>query len=216
MVVQDVPLTDSSSAEAPPRRAWGRSRRFWIVLAAVIVVLAGAGITAVAVSFRYLHAAPLSTDGGGWLPPDNGKNFRFVEAGPYTASIVRARPGHAQTFELDLNNLSPVSQTVLGLADARRLGNPRSTAEPVHLVISTTSVLPARGPVHYTSQPVTIPPNGEYRLRFTIDTGPDWGPCESEYWQSLDLRVRVGVFTRTETLDFDDLILELQSAGPGC
>jgi hypothetical protein len=208
-----VDVADVEAAPPPPKRR--RTRRFWVVLAVVAVVVAAASITGLSVSFRYLHAAPLTTTGGGWTPPDN-KHVRMVRAGSYISSIAVPRPGHSQTFELEVFNNSSVSQTVLGLTDGKELGNPREKAEPVHLTITTTSGFPYTGHVRYTSRPVTLAPHTERGLRLTIDTADHWQGCRSEYWQGLSLQVRVGIFTRTEWLDFDDLILELRSPGRGC
>lgn len=206
---------DSAAANHSDARRW--SRRRWIALGCVVALLAGCAITLVTVSLRYLHAAPLSTDGGGWLAPDN-KHLRSVQAGPYFASVALARPGHPQTFQVDLNNFSGVSQTVLGLTDAKTLGNPRLTGEPEHLQISKTAIWPPRGRVRYTSGPVTIPPGGQYSLRFTQETARHlWSGCRSESWTDLSLQVRVGVFTRTEHLALaPNLIFELRSSAKHC
>lgn len=210
----DLAETDSAAPNEQTPRAARHSRRLWIVLG-VVAVLVAAATTLTAVSFRYLHAAALTTDGGGWIPPDN-KHLLQVQAGQYSASIARPRPGHAQTFEIELNNFSPVSQTVLGLTDGKELGNARKHAEPVHLTVSANSEWPHTGPLHFTTAPVTLAPKSTYVARFTIDTGHIWKGCRSEYWNSLSLQVRVGIFTRTETVDFDDLIMELRSGGNGC
>lgn len=206
----DVAVVDAPPVAVVPRRS---RKQTWLVLAVVALVIVGGAITAVSICFRYLHAASLSTDGGGWIPPDNA-HVRSVSAGPYTASVIAPRPGHRQTFALDLNNFSDVSQTVLGLVDAKTLADPELTGEPETLTISTSPVLPVgTSPLRYTSGPVTIPPNGQYRLRFTQVTGPRslWSCGRSEFLNELGLRVRVGIFTRTETLDFGDLIMEIQS-----
>ena len=211
-------MVEIAAVDAPPVHPLRSRRRTWLVIAVVALVIVGAAITALSISFRYLHAPSLSTDGGGWVSPDNAQ-VRSVNAGPYTASVVAPRPGHPQTFELDLDNLSGVSQTVLGLVDAKTLADPSQTGEPETLKISTSSVYPAVGtPLDYTSAPVTIPPNGQYSLRFTEVTGSRrlWSCGRSEYFTQLRLRVRVGLFTRTETLDFGDLIMEIKSSAPAC
>jgi hypothetical protein len=211
----DLADVDTAAAGGPPPKP-RRSRRFWIVLAAAVVVVAGAAVAATAVSFRYLHAAPLTSNGGAWLAPDD-QQVREVEAGGYHASVIPPRPGNPQTFEIDVSNFSPVSQTILGLADGKDLANPELTGEPEHLAVSTNSEWPPSGHVRFTSDPVTLPPHTTYRLRVTLVTSRhDWrgpGGCRSEWWDGLSLRVRVGGFTRTEWVDFERLIYEIR--GPG-
>jgi hypothetical protein len=123
-----------------------------------------------------------------------------------------------RSWRLDLNNFSNVSQTVLGITDGETLADPAQTGEPQTLQVSTSPVHPASGrPLRYTSKPVTIPPNGQYSLRFTEVTAPDlWSCGRSEAVTELRLRVRVGMFTRTETLDFNNLIMEIRSSKPTC
>ena len=208
----DLVETDSAAPNEPqpPRH----SRRLWIVVGVIAVVVAAA-VMVTSVSLRYLHAAALTTNGGGWIPPDN-RHLLQVQAGAYSASIARPRPGHTQTFEIELSNFSPVSQTVLGLTDGKELGNARDNAEPVHLTVSANSEWPQTGPLHFTTAPVTLAPKSTHVARFTIDTGHVWKGCRSEYWDSLSLQVRVGIFTRTETVDFGNLIMELRSGGARC
>jgi hypothetical protein len=104
----------------------------WTILGATVVLVAGGIITAVAVSFHYLHAPVLDAFGFGWLPPDTRQDHQ-IQAGPYSAEVTPARPGHAQTFSVDVENPSSVTQTILGLAY-----DTSHTAEPEQLTISTT------------------------------------------------------------------------------
>jgi hypothetical protein len=76
-----------------------------IALGVIVMVAIGVVTTTVAVSWRYLHASALVADGGGSLPPDN-QHSRFVTAGPYSASVIAPRPGHAQTFAVEVRNPS--------------------------------------------------------------------------------------------------------------
>ena len=208
-------MIDLAQADAPAARRRRTSRGIWIgVVLAAVVIVAGV-ITAVVASRHYRDAPGLTTDGGGWLPPDNA-HLRSVRAGQYSASVAPPRPGHQQTFEMDLYNPSSVSQTVLGLTDGATLGNAELSGEPSHLAISTTPSDPSGAVLKYSSKSVVIPPHREFRLRYTIDTRRQWAPCQSEYWGGLSLQVRVGVFTRTEYLDFDRLIMELREPGPDC
>jgi hypothetical protein len=195
----------------PSATSSGRpGRRRWIALVAVLVVVIGAVTTTVAVSWHYLHAPGLATDGGGWLPPDS-QHSRSVDAGPYHALVIPPRPGHAQTFAIDVHNPSSVTQTLLGLAYDNT-----DTAEPERVTVSTTST--AMGDARlaqYTSRPVAIPPNGVRTVRLTQFTAGTW-TCRSESWTELRLRVRVGAFTRTETIDFSPLIFEIRDPSKTC
>lgn len=151
-------------------------------------------------SLRYLHAAPLSTDGGGWLAPDN-KHLQSVQAGPYFASVASASPWPPPELSDRSEQSLEGQQTVLGLTDAKTLANPRLTGEPDHLKISTAAIRPSRARVRYSSGPVTIPPGGQYSLRFTQDTAPHlWTACRSESWTEPSLQVRVGVSPASSSL----------------
>ena len=184
---------------APPRRS---RRRLWISLAIAVVLLAAGTITAVSISFRYAHAAALECACGlGW---GQGEPGRTVNAGPYTAMIATARPGHVQSFYVLITNRSAVTQTILGLRHTDD-----GTAEPVELAVARrgSSVLDDQAEYdtrHFTSTPVSIEPHGVRWLRFSIHTAPArlWSPNREEWWENLVLRVRVGWFDRVETVDF--------------
>ena len=208
-------MIDLAAGLAPTAGGRRRPRRLLIGLLVAVGVIAAGAVTAVSVSLHYLHAPGLVTDGGGWLPPDNA-HVQSIRAGQYSASVVTPRPGHSQTFEMTLYNPSSVSQTVLGLTEGADLGSAETTAEPEHLTISTKPRSPDDAAVTYSSKPVVIPPHRQFSLRLTHDTGHNWAPCRSEYWDGLSLQVRVGAFTRTENLDFGSLIMELRQPGPSC
>lgn len=196
-------------AALPPR---SRRRRWRIVaLVAAVVIVVGGVVTAVSIVDHYRDAPVLASDGGGWLPPDNA-HARDVRAGPVDASIAAPRPGHPQTFEIEVLNPSSVTQTIVGLAFSNE-----GLAEPDHLAISAVDTAvgdPSR--VRYTTGPVSIRPNGVRTLRYTHDTANDWAPCRAEYWTDLYLRVRVGWFTRTEKVSLNSLVIELQQPGRAC
>jgi hypothetical protein len=187
-----------------------RRQKRWIALGVIVVVAIGVVTTTLAVSWHYLHAPVLVTDGGGWLPPDN-QHSRFVSAGPYTALVTAPRPGHAQTFAVEVYNPSSVTQTVLGLAD-----DTSQTLEPERLTVSTTSTAVGDAMLaRYTSRPVAIPPQGVRTVRLINSTAGGW-KCRTESWTELRLRVRVGAFTRTETVAFGSLMLELRGSATSC
>lgn len=183
-------------AEAPasPRR----SRLLVVVAIAVVVVVAAGVITAVKISFRYAHAAPLNCACGlVWGP---GEHTRYVHVGAQDSYVATARPGHAQTFYVLVGNPAPVTQTILGPES-----HYRESAEPIEFAVARPSGS-SSGDVgdnmtqSYTTRPVALPP-GSYRwVRYTIHTSADgiWTSDRSEFWTDLPLRVRVGAFTRIE------------------
>jgi hypothetical protein len=210
-VDQELDPPAAEIAATGRRRRW----RMWTSLGAALVLVIGGCVTAVALPFHYLHAPRLEAFGVGWLPPDN-RHFRFVQAGPYSAEVVPARPGQMQTFSVEVQNPSSVTQTVLGLAY-----DTSQTAEPERLTVSTVDTGVGDAMLaHYTSKPVSIPPRGVRTLRLTRHTAgcSQWGKgnSRSEYYTELQLRVRVGAFTRTERVTFDDTVLELRGTSPPC
>jgi hypothetical protein len=198
--------------EPTPRRS---RKRMWIVLAAIAAVVAAGAVTATSISFHYLHARALSAGGSlGWLAPDNVRT-KFVSAGPTNAMIIPARPGQWQTYSVQIFNNSDVTQTVLGLAPGGE------TAEPERITISTTSTaLADESRVPYARPPVTLAPGEVRTLRLSHYSPGCWlwghGDNRAESFGGLSLRVRVGAFTRTETLDFGDDVFELRGTGGVC
>jgi hypothetical protein len=206
-----IDMAEQTATPVAPRR---RRRRLWVVLGAVTVLLIGGAITAVSVSFHYLHAPELEVFGLGWAPPDN-QNSRFVDAGPYHATVTPARPGHWQTFNVEVINRSSVTQTILGLASSA------PTAEPERLTISATDTSVGNALFeHYVRAPVSIPPGGVRTLRLAHWPGDCsiWGhgTSRTESWTELRLRVRVGWFTRTEILAFNNWAMVLRGTSPPC
>jgi hypothetical protein len=216
-VCQDHGVVDvveaPETAAGPERRR--RSRRFWVAIGAVAVLLIGVTITALEVSFHYAHAPRLEAFGWGWLPPDN-QHAQYPQAGLYDASVARARPGHWQTFSVDVENPSSVTQTVLGLAF-----DSSDTAQPERLTISSVDTgLGDAMLARYTPGPVAIPPNGVRTLRLSVRAAGcnHWGhgTGRSDYWTALFLKVRVGWFTRTEEITFVNHAQVLRGTLPPC
>jgi hypothetical protein len=102
MVGEDAALVDSAEAAPPPQPRRRRRWKLWVGIGAVLVLLAGGAITAVAVSFHYLHAPALRAfSTAGWLAPSHVES---VNLGPYYGLVASARPGHSQTFYIDVEN----------------------------------------------------------------------------------------------------------------
>jgi hypothetical protein len=182
----------------------------------VTVLVVGGAVSGFAVSFHYLHAPGLESGGSfGWLPPDN-RAARFVPVGPYSGIVTPPRLNQPQTFAVDVYNPAPVTQTIMGLSYSTK-----HTAEPESLSVSTVSTAVGDAmTVPYTSSPVAVPPHGIRTVRLTRHTaGCDtWGggAGRSESYTELDLKVRVGIVTRTEVIDFGGEVLEIRSTASTC
>jgi len=185
---------------APPARR--SRRRLWISLVIAAVLLAAGTITSVSIGSRYARATALECACGlAWGPTQPG---RTVRAGPYTAMIATARPGHVQSFYVLITNPSSVTQTILGLRYPDD-----GTAEPVDLAVARrgSSLLDDQQEYdtrHFISAPVSIEPHGVRWLRVSIHTASAqlWSRGREEWWDNLVLRVRIGWFDRIETLGF--------------
>lgn len=213
MVGQDAALVHAAEGAVPPPQPRRRRWKLWVILGAVLVLLAGGAITAVAVSFHYLHAPALRAySTAGWIAHSHVES---VNLGPYVGLVASARPGHQQTFYIDVENPSSVTQTILGLPYNN---NPKLVAEPDHLTISAVDTARSGNASKFLPPPVAIPPHGVRIIRLTHDTGTcqAWGPGRTEYWTDLQLKVKVGAFTRIETVDFADHVFELRGTAKTC
>ena len=204
-------IDTAEAVTSPPHRPRRRRRRTVAAVTAAVLVIACA-VVAWRVANHYRDAPLISADGGGWMAPDNTRSH-WVDAGPYSASIAPPRPGHPQTFEIEVYNPASVTQTIVGLAY-----NEKGVAEPDHLLISAVdTAVGDSSRVRYIKGPISIRPHGVRTLHFTHDTAAiGWGHCRSEFWTDLSLRVRVGWFTRTETVSLGNMIIELHRSARGC
>ena len=185
-----------------------RHRRRLVVIAVTSLVLLAGSITAVVVVLSYAHAASLSNQGGvyGWEPPDN-LTSHDVQLGPYQGIVTQWRPGQRQAFIFNITNTSGVTQTILGLADQSYLKERLQISAPDQNDMTHVQYEPAL--------PVSIPPNDTRVVRFSM---VPYGchPGDHTYWQDIALRVRVGWFTRTETVNLSNVIFELQGSAKYC
>jgi hypothetical protein len=172
-----------------------------VLLGGVVAVLVAGSVAGVVVALRYAHATPLANHGGefGWARPDN-RHTRF--AGPPSDAhlVAPARLGQPQSFYVDITNDAPVTQTILGLTglDAASLLHERLAAavddDPRVSSFDRT----------YRSMPVSIPPHATRTVRLTVVI-PRCRVSGPQSWDRLHLRVRVGWFTRTETVLLSDV-----------
>jgi len=193
--------TDVGGARAPRRRF---SRKLIALLATAVVLVGGGVITAVAVSFHYLHAPAIDcVCSVGWMPGE--PHPHWVQAVSETDSIVDNTPSHAHSFYVMVANDSSVTQTVLG-----------TTLQNAHVEVSVEKNFSDydAGTMHYTAVPVTFHP-GDVRYLLVR-----WNVCAPiggfAAVDTLDLRVRVGAFTRTERVDFGGFTLAVEGKHRGC
>lgn len=205
--------------DTPPVRDPARAvsaRRWWILGVSVTIVLAVNAAVALFVS-RYAFAQPLSNPGGGysWAAPDN-EHVTFARQGDSTVLVVPVRPGHVQSFYFNIRNDTPVAQTILGLAGGSSVTDARFTAEPESFAVATvTDDRLNQADFTYRPGPVTLPPHSDRFVRLSIHrmTCPGW---TYQWFDSVSLRVRVGAFTRTETVRLTGTIFELSRPTTGC
>jgi hypothetical protein len=201
----------SAGAGAAPVPVQRRSRRrVWLVVGLVAVLSSGT----IAISTRYAHARPLELgETLAWVAPDSARS-RLVQVDGRNELAVPVRRGQDQSFVVEVHNASHVTQTILGLpytADGIQ------TADIEHIAVSREAIngTGLTDQLQYSSRPVALPPGASGLVRFTIRAGGCWGG-KSEFWTGLDLRVRVGAFTRTETVDFDGKGFVLTSEAGTC
>jgi hypothetical protein len=192
----------------PPTLPAPRSRRFsrtLIALVATAVVLVGGGvITAFAVSFHYLHATALDcVCSVGWMPGE--PHPHWVQALSESDSIVDNSPSHRHAFYVMVANDSAVTQTIVG-----------TTLENAHIEVGVETNFSDYDPttMHFVSTPVALHP-GDVRYLLV-----KWAVCAPiggyTAIDSLELRLRVGAFTRTERVSFGNFELGIVGKRLGC
>jgi hypothetical protein len=205
-------MTDLAETDvAPVGRAKSRRRRVVAIGGSVVFLLAGLVVGVLIIS-HYRDAPSLANQGGdyGWGSPDNLASH-FVELGPHQGLVAPMRAGHSQSFYINVDNDSSVTQTVLGLGHS---SYPSDNQERVAISTGSDYRSGSFGAT-YIAGPVGIPPHSMRFLRYTIDI-PKCPGVSDQYWDSLRVRVRVGAFTRTETINFENAIFELTVPKTSC
>jgi hypothetical protein len=187
----DVKIIDRGETAGQEDR---RSRRIlWSVVAALGAVVVAAAVAGVLV-VRHYYAAP-DLEGGsasGWMPPENLHGRTVGDR-----IIVAARPPARQSFFVSVRNPASVTQTILGITpDLRAL-----VYRPV--LSGTRTADPAQpvppDPRDFAGPPIAIPPHQVRYLRLSL-VGLCLSPGGGVEFDAIDLRVRRGAFTRTETV----------------
>ena len=195
------------AVRARPARV--RSRTWKAASLTVILVVAGAWLGA-ARADHYLSAAPLYFQGNAdWWYPQDVRHEVIVTAGSTTQNTTRLRPGQRQGYVVEIVNNSPVTQTIIGnavtstsiVAGANANGGD-SFGSRTQIAVSRSSADIANGPAGQIAAshvsfglPVSIPPFQARLVRVLWTSGDCSGVIDQ-----LNLRVRVGWFTKTELI----------------
>jgi hypothetical protein len=176
-----------------------RSRKFWAISASAALIMAAAGVPIGLLVSAETAPALTVTDGGWWYSQDYQHEF-ITLLGDQLGSGVPVRWGQQQGLVFQIWNTSGYTQTVLGYApgSAESPGN----AQRAQLGVSLTQAwhYPATPDTVRYALPVSIPPHDGRALRvlWTQENCLQVGASQSI--DELELRVRVGSITKTETI----------------
>ena len=183
---------------SPGARLLNRLRRLrwwtWTSIAAVVVVLAAALTYVIAVQ----TAAPLLQAGlSAWWYPQDGNRTTLTRTINGTQMSVPERFHQRQGFVIGVYNDSDFTQTIEGV-DAN--------SEPFPMMVSV-GVGPDDADGSYTDQtrwvlPSSIPPHSYRVIRLLWTSDVCQPPGGYVGFTDVSLRVRVGLFTRTEDIPF--------------
>ncbi len=190
------PVTFTSLARTRLARV---RKRTWVVTAACLILL-GAGIGYL-VNYVAVGDLQFAGQAGWWYPQDSNREVDTSADGAQQTTVP-IRSGQQQGFAVGIYNPTGWTQTIVGAAANE--GSPGS--QTVQLGVSVFNLNIDRGgfqrDVRFTL-PGSIPPGQIRLLRVSwisdvcLQAGGDQGIDE------LNLRVRVGWFTRTETIPLD-------------
>jgi hypothetical protein len=166
----------------------------WASIATVFAVLAAAAAYVILVT----TAAPLLQTGieGWWYPRDGAAQVQTTADGA-TQTTVPERFGQQQGFVVGLENDSDWTQTILGVDPGRQTGSVFETV--------TGTSYGADGGWNRNDQmswrlPAVIPPHSYRNIRVLWTSNFCNSPGAQVIITHVWLRVRVGVFTRTEDI----------------
>jgi hypothetical protein len=121
-----------------------------------------------------------------------------TEADNATQTTVPIRPGHRQGFFIQVFNFTSMTQTVLG---SNLGGGGPNGGTGARVRLSTSDPLRHGSEPHILNYalPVSIPPGSSWYLRITWISSGCLTAAEVVGMDSVELHVRVGWITRTES-----------------
>ena len=207
-----APAALAAEAAGPVPRSAGarlrsRLRRLrwwtWTSIAAVVVAFA-AGLTYVIAAQT---AAPLSQGGiSAWWYPQDSNHGTITTTINGTQMSVPERFHQQQGFVIGINNESDWTQTIEGI-------DPNSEVPMLPMTVSVgVGSQAAEG--SYDAQtrwilPESIPPHSSSVIRVLWTSNVCNQPGGYVGFDQVSLRVRVGLFTRTETISFANMAFEI-------
>src|ERR1700722_3916354 len=207
-----APAALAAAAAGPGPRSAGarlrsRLRRLrwwtWTSIAAVVVAFA-AGLTYVIAAQT---AAPLSQGGiSAWWYPQDSNHGTITTTINGTQMSVPERFHQQQGFVIGINNESDWTQTIEGI-------DPNSEVPMLPMTVSV-GVGSQAIEESYDAQtrwilPESIPPHSDSVIRVLWTSNVCNEPGGYVGFNQVSLRVRVGLFTRTETISFANMAFEI-------
>jgi hypothetical protein len=175
--------------------------RAWTAIAVAVMLIAGAATYLNSV----MSAEPLLQGSIGiwWFPQDRNAHGLATTAANVTQISVPERWGQQQGIVVGIYNLSDWTQTIVGPSVASPLPGGFS---PVRFAVSSGSPS-ADSVTSWTSQtgwnlPGSIPPHSFRLLRILWTSRLCLTPGVTTSLSSVTLRVRIGLVTRTEDIQF--------------
>jgi hypothetical protein len=182
------------------RRGWPRlGRRGWTLTAGAVIIVAAVSGYIIAVD----TAAPIQVANASswWFPRDSARAVD-TQADGAEQTAIPIRSGQEQGFAITVHNPSDWTQTVLGPAG---YGNSPGSLT-AQIGVATADPYHGGGvflPLHY-KLPESIPPHQTRALRVLWTSTFCLGKGGSQGINQVTLRVRVGTFTRTETIQLPE------------
>ncbi len=210
----------------PARRLFVRLRRirwwWWVLLG---VFLAGGG-TLIGLVVSWETSAPLGFYSGlyTWWGP-NVHHEVNSSANGQDQSTIAVEPGKTQGFVVQITNLGPWAQTVLGVAST--VAGPMDVPSPIvgpgggleHITVSSACGRDECGHIYsltYRST-VTVPPGQTRLLRVLWRPKKCWmSPGAVGIQSEVSLKVRVGWVTRTEVIQLPQGFALAGTSSEGC